>query len=323
MNADKGRRLGRGLEALLAKAPARERPQASESRSASAESATALEPSSPLRNIPLGRIRPNPLQPRKEFKPEDLADLEASLKASGLLQPITVRPAPKGDGFELIAGERRFRAAQRLGWPEIPAIVKDVDDQLLLSLAMVENLQRSDLNPIEEAEGYQQLINDFSLTQQEVADIVGKDRSTVANTLRLLALPASVRRLVWDGQLTVGHARALLGIGDELRIASLAKDVVSQGLSVREVERRVRELVNGASGAGGTRKTGGSGASADGADVRSAEVRRLEDALRKRFGTDVRIAQAGKERGEVRIPFYSADDFERLLELLGGARGLE
>lgn len=307
MNVDKGRRLGRGLEALLAKSPARAE-AATDGRSATAE------PASALRQLPLARIRPNPLQPRKEFKPEDLADLEASLRTSGLLQPITVRPAPRGDGFELIAGERRFRAAQRLGWTEIPAIVKDVDDQLLLSLAMVENLQRSDLNPIEEAEGYQQLINDFSLTQQEVADIVGKDRSTVANTLRLLALPASVRRLVWDGQLTVGHARALLGIGDEMRIGALAKDVVAQGLSVREVERRVRELLS-VDAKPDARK------GRVPPDARSAEVRDLEDRLRKRFGTDVRIQQSGKERGELRIPFYSADDFDRLLELLGEGGG--
>ncbi len=307
MNVDKGRRLGRGLEALLAKSPARVE-AATDGRSATAE------PVSALRQLPIARIRPNPLQPRKEFKPEDLADLEASLRTSGLLQPITVRPAPRGDGFELIAGERRFRAAQRLGWTEIPAIVKDVDDQLLLSLAMVENLQRSDLNPIEEAEGYQQLINDFSLTQQEVADIVGKDRSTVANTLRLLALPASVRRLVWDGQLTVGHARALLGIGDEMRIGALAKDVVAQGLSVREVERRVRELL-----AVDAKPDARKGRIPP--DTRSAEVRDLEDRLRKRFGTDVRIQQSGKERGELRIPFYSADDFDRLLELLGEGGG--
>jgi ParB family chromosome partitioning protein len=240
--------------------------------------------------------------------------LEASLKTSGLLQPVTVRQALRGDGYELIAGERRFRAAQRLGWTEIQAIVKDVDDRQLLSLAMVENLQRADLNPIEEAEGYQQLITDFSLTQQEVADIVGKDRSTVANTLRLLALPASVRRLVWDGQLTVGHARALLGIGNEMRIADLAKEVVAHGLSVREVERRVREFAKPLAGAdeqqSGDRKQ---------PDGRSAEVRRLEDRLRKRLGTDARIVQSSRDKGELRIPFYGTEDFERVLELVLGS----
>jgi ParB family chromosome partitioning protein len=268
---------------------------------------------SPLRAIPLGEIRPNPLQPRKEFAPNELADLESSLRVNGLLQPITVRPAPSGKGYELIAGERRFRAAQRLEWPTIPAIVKDVDDRLLLSLALVENLQRSDLNPIEEAEGYEQLIKDFSLTQVEVAEIVGKDRSTVANMLRLLALPASVRRLVWDGQLTIGHARALLGAGDEHAIAALAREVVAQGLSVREVERRVRET-----GRGKSKKARGTAAQ-NGTDGRSAEVRAVEDRLRKHLGTDVKIAQTGGEKGELRVPFYSADDLERLLDLILGA----
>lgn len=314
MSADKTRRLGRGLEALLARTPTRQEPASEQpAREGTSFARASSESTSPLRSIPLGQIRPNPLQPRKEFKPEELADLEASLRVSGLLQPVTVRPAPRGSGYELIAGERRFRAAQRIGWTEIPAIVKDVDDRLLLSLAMVENLQRSDLNPIEEAEGYEQLIRDFSLTQQEVADIVGKDRSTVANTLRLLALPATVRRLVWDGQLTVGHARALLGVGDETRIAELAREVVAQGLSVREVERRVRETARAP-------KRAGSGATpVISADPRSAEVRSLEDQLRKQLGTDVKVVQSGKERGEIRVPFYSADDFDRLLELLLGA----
>lgn len=312
MSNEKGRRLGRGLEALIARAPTRApvmeaaRPVANE---ATAVATPVNEPATPYRRLPLGKIRPNPLQPRKEFREEDLADLEASLRVSGLLQPVTVRPAPKGEGFELIAGERRFRAAQRLGWTEIPAVVRDVDDQMLLSLAMVENLQRADLNPIEEAEGYEQLIREFSLTQQEVADIVGKDRSTVANTLRLLALPASVRRLVWDGALTVGHARALLGLGEASQMADLARVVVAEGLSVREVEQRVRSAGSAKKSSTGTAPT----------DARSAEVRRLEDELRRKLGTDVRIVQAGKsDKGELRIPFYNHEDFERLLEIVLG-----
>jgi len=315
MTADKGRRLGRGLEALIARAPTRAPAQAAEAAAiasrASGEPAVAVVEAqlSPYRVLPMAKIRPNPLQPRKEFREEELADLEASLRVSGLLQPITVREAPRGDGFELIAGERRFRAAQRLGWTEIPAVVRDVDDRMLLSLAMVENLQRSDLNPIEEAEGYDQMIREFSLTQQEVADVVGKDRSTVANTLRLLALPASVRRLVWDGALTVGHARALLGLGDAMRMADLAKTIVAEGLSVRDVEQRVRTTVRPERARAVTASP----------DARSAEVRRLEDRLRKHLGTDARIVQAGKSsKGELRIPFYSVDDFERMLELILG-----
>lgn len=310
MSTEKGRRLGRGLEALIARAPTRAPVVETVSRAdAVEEPARVSVADSPYRTLALSKIRPNPLQPRKEFREDELADLEASLRVSGLLQPITVRPAPRGGGFELIAGERRFRAAQRLGWTEIPAVVRDVDDQMLLSLAMVENLQRADLNPIEEAEGYEQLIRDFSLTQQEVADIVGKDRSTVANTLRLLALPASVRRLVWDGAITVGHARALLGLGEANHMADLARVVVADGLSVREVEQRVRT-------AGNTKKSGSTNATTD---SRSAEVRRIEDRLRKHLGTDARIVQAGKSsKGELRIPFYNDEDFERVLELILG-----
>lgn len=317
MSTDKGKRLGRGLEALIARAPTRLPVPDASPRAADGGARTASTVDSPYRAIPLSRIRPNPLQPRKEFRPEELADLESSLRVSGLLQPITVRPAPRGDGFELIAGERRFRAAQRLGWTEIPAVVREVDDRLLLSLAMVENLQRSDLNPIEEAEGYDQLIRDFSLTQQEVAEIVGKDRSTIANTLRLLALPASVRRLVWDAALTVGHARALLALGDERSMSDLARAVVAEGLSVREVERRARNAARN------TRKGGATATAAAGGDSRSAELRRLEDQLRKRFGTDLKIVQTAKEKGELRIPFYSNEDFERLLELMLGTERVE
>ncbi len=312
MSNDKGRRLGRGLEALIARAPTRAPVIEAPAAEPAAPTISVPDSRTPYRVLPVAKIRPNPLQPRKEFREEDLADLEASLRVSGLLQPVTVRPVPRGEGFELIAGERRFRAAQRLGWTEIPAVVRDVDDKMLLSLAMVENLQRADLNPIEEAEGYEQLIREFSLTQQEVADIVGKDRSTVANTLRLLALPASVRRLVWDGALTVGHARALLGLGDVNQMADLARTIVADGLSVRDVEQRVRTASPG-------KRSAPAKAPVDG---RSAEVRRIEDELRRRLGTDVRIAQAGKsEKGELRIPFYSNDDFERLLELILGTRG--
>jgi ParB family chromosome partitioning protein len=314
MTGDKNRRLGRGLEALIARAPTRIGAVDAPVREATS---APRDVDSPFRLISLTKIRPNPLQPRKEFRAEELADLEASLRVSGLLQPITVRPAPRGDGYELIAGERRFRAAQRLGWAEIPAVVRDVDDRLLLSLAMVENLQRSDLNPIEEAEGYDQLIRDFALTQQEVADIVGKDRSTIANTLRLLALPASVRRLVWDGALTVGHARALLGLGEERAMADLAREIVAEGLSVREVERRARAAARA------TNASARSAKPAQGGDTRTAELRRLEDQLRKRYGTDLRIIQTAKDKGELRIPFYSADDFERLLELMLGTERVE
>jgi ParB family chromosome partitioning protein len=256
------------------------------------------------------QIRPNPMQPRKEFREEDLADLEASLRVNGLVQPVTVRPSPTGVGYELIAGERRFRAAQRLSWTEIPAIVRDVGDKELLTLALVENLQRTDLNPIEEAEGYQLLMTSYSLTQQETADIVGKDRSTVANMLRLLGLPASVRRQVREGALSLGHARALLALGDDIRIADLAKIVIAEGLSVRAVEQRVRETTGGRTG---TRKS-----TATPNDTRPAEARHIEEQLRRKFQTDVKLTLSGKAQGLISLSFYSNDDLSRLLELLLG-----
>ena len=300
MTPEKPRRLGRGLEALLA-ARKGETPPSAEERSA-------------LRSLPLTQIRTNPYQPRKEFKAEELADLEASLRATGLLQPITVRPAPGGkSGYELIAGERRFRAASRLGWTEIPALVKEIDDQTLLTLALVENLQRADLNPLEEAEGYQRLIQEFGLTQQQVADVVGKDRTTITSTLRLLSLPASVRRMVQEGELSQGHARALLALPDERLMAELAREVTANGMSVREVERRVRE----AGGATRPKRPEPEAPRETGREHRTAEVRRIEDSLRRQLQTDVSIALTERDRGEIRIAFYSTDDFERVLDLLG------
>jgi ParB family chromosome partitioning protein len=296
MNAPQQSRLGRGLGALL-NARAIVDAQPDPSRSA-------------LRQIAIGQIRPNPFQPRKDFRPDDLADLESSMRTNGLLQPISVRPAPGGAGFELIAGERRLRAAQRLGWTDVPAIVKTIDDRSLLSLALVENLQRTDLNPIEEAEGYQRLIAEFELTQQDVADAVGKDRSTIANILRLLALPASVRRLVWEGAISIGHARALLSLGDEAAIASMAKQIVADGLSVREVERRARDRAQAARAKSRDRgKT----------SPVSAEVRRIEDQLRRRLQTDVNLVVGPTGKGELRVTFYSPDDLERVLDLIVGA----
>ena len=255
----------------------------------------------------MAHIRPNPYQPRKEFKPEELTDLETSLKASGLLQPITVRKSPGGQGYELIAGERRFRAAMRLGWTDIPAVVKDVDDRTLLVLAMVENLQRADLNPLEEAEGYQRLIDEFELTQQQVADVIGKDRSTVANMLRLLNLPASIRRMLQESQLTLGHARALLAVGNERAMVDLARQVVARGLTVRDVERMAREAGKGATKPAATRTP---------SDHGTPETRRIEAELRKHFQTDVHLSLVSKDKGSIRIDFYSADDLDRLLELL-------
>ena len=292
------RRLGRGLEALISSAPTIPAPR-------TADVSLTTSPA-PYRELPIASIRPNRYQPRREFAAEELGELQASMKTSGLLQPVTVRPI--GDGFELIAGERRLRAATGLGWEKIPAVVKAIDDRTALTLALVENLQRADLNPLEEAEGYQRLMEEFGLTQQQVAEVVGKDRSTVANILRILALPASVKRMVAESQLTLGHARALLAFTDERALADAAREVVAHGLTVRDVERMARE---------GSRKPTTRQA---GSDTRPAEARRIEDELRRHLQTDVQLSLSAKEKGEIRIPFYSADDLERLLDLLIGAR---
>jgi ParB family chromosome partitioning protein len=297
-NEKQQRRLGRGLEALINSAPTIQAPPSPESGRST--------PAGPYRELPIAEIRPNRYQPRREFRPEELAELQASIKSTGLLQPITVRPAGT-DRYELIAGERRLRAATGLGWTKIPAVVKDIDDRTALTLALVENLQRADLNPLEEAEGYQRLLDEFGMTQQQVAEMVGKDRSTVANILRILALPASVRRMVAESQLTLGHARALLALPDERAITAAAREVVARGLTVRDVERIARE---------GSKKPN---RPASAGDTRPAEVRRVEDQLRKKLQTDVQITLSGKQKGELRVPFYSGDDFERMVELLLGS----
>src|SRR6266550_4091768 len=285
------RRFGRGLEALLG-------------------SATGLASSDEgaLKSIPIAQIARNPFQPRHEFNAEELTELEESLKASGLLQPITVRRRAGKDGFELIAGERRLRAAAKLGWREIPAIIKEIDDKTILTLALVENLQRTDLNPIEESEGYHQLSRDFGLTQQQIAETVGKDRTTIANMLRLLQLPESVRRLVQEGQLTMGHAKVLLGLDDPAKIVGLAREIVNDHLTVREVEQRLREVAGIRRG----KKSGRPRA----IDRQSPELKRIEDRLRRFLQTDAVIKVSPRNRGTLTIHFYSADDLERLLELL-------
>ncbi len=319
MTPEAPRRLGRGLDALLArKEPAKA--TAAATTTAANHEVPGVLPEAPnaagsLRTLMLSEIRANPYQPRKEFQAEELADLESSLRTNGLLQPITVRPAPTGQGYELIAGERRLRAASRIGWTDIPALVKPVDDRMLATLAMIENLQRADLDPIEEADGYQRLIDDFALTNQEVADVVGKDRSTVANALRLRQLPASVRRMLHDKQLTAGHARALLPLGTERAIVDLAREVSTNGLSVREVERRVNAGRPKPPAAG--KKAAQDHAAALPAGASGAVVRQLEEKLRRKLQTSVNISLSAKDKGELRIAFFSNEDLERLLELLG------
>lgn len=287
------RRLGRGLEALLGPI-----------------SKDQAQVQGAFREIAVGSIDPNPYQPRREFEPQALQELADSIATSGLLQPVVVRARP-GDGsggrYELIAGERRWRAVQRLGWPTIPAVVKEVDDQALLTLALIENLQRDDLSPIDEAHGYDRLTREFALSQVEVARLVGRDRATVANTLRLLKLPAGVQKMVADRTLSEGHARTLLTLADDRHILRFARAVVEKGWSVRDLEAKVRGEVPGRR----TKKPA--------ERPLQPEVRRVEEALRVRLQTDVRVTARRKGRGFVTITYYSNDDLTRLLELLLGA----
>jgi ParB family chromosome partitioning protein len=284
------RRLGRGLEALLGVPTVEE---------ASRDGT--------LRELPVGDIRPNRYQPRRAFDPAALKELKQSIAASGLIQPIIVRQV--GDGYELVAGERRWRAVKELGWKRIPAVVREVDERTLLTLALVENLQRQSLSPIDEAEGYERLARDFKLSHGDIARAVGRDRSTIANAVRLLQLPKSVQQLLDSDSLTAGHGRALLSLGDSRDIARLARECVAHGWSVREMERRAR-----AAPAAKTARR------ARRARHVSPEVRRIEEALRRRLGTDVAVVLGGKDRGHLAIRFYSHDDLGRLLELILGRR---
>lgn len=284
-------RLGRGLGALLGEyAP--EKP---------ADGVQA-------RMVAINSIAPNPFQPRREFSEEELADLVSSIRENGLLQPIVVRPTPGSGGksWQLVAGERRWRAVTRLGWAEVPAVIKEVDDRTLLILAMVENIQRSQLSALEEAEGYKRLADEFSLTQQQIAEVMGRDRSTIANAMRLLTLPISVRQLLSAGRLSAGHARALLGLGNERQMAELGREAAEQGWSVRELEGRVQR-VRPAKAATPRKET-----------ARDVNERMLEEELQQVFGTQVRIRKGRGMKGRIEIPFLGAEDFERVFELLVG-----
>lgn len=285
MTEPRTRRLGRGLEALLGPALAEARADGS------------------ARQIPLTALRPNPYQPRHDFPEEALAELTESLRTSGLLQPIVVRPA--NGHYEIIAGERRWRAAERLGWQEIPAVVRDVDDRTLLALALVENLQRDGLSPVDEARGYHRLMSEFNASHADVAELVGRDRSTVANSVRLLKLPETVQQMLHDGRLTTGHARALLQLSETQAMTRLATTIVERGLSVREVETLARgDKPPARRAVRGRRRP-------------APHLQRVEDALRRRLQTDAYVVTRGKG-GRITINFYSNDDLARLLEILLG-----
>lgn len=282
--------LGKGLGALIP-------PEAS--------GAAGSGDLSAFREVPVSSVRPNPHQPRRHFDEESLSALAASVRELGVLQPILVRSAGGGD-YELIAGERRWRAAKRAGLPTIPVVVRTADDLSSLEQAVVENLHRQDLNPLEEAAAYQQLIEDFSMTHDQLATRVGKSRATVTNMLRLFQLPPAIQKLVADGSLSAGHARALLGTPDRAFQESLARKAVQEGMSVRAVEDAVRaraELDPGAAELGGN---------ARGPRLRQAGMHELEQLLSEHLATRVKVQESARAGGKVVIEFADLDDLERL-----------
>ena len=281
------RAIGRGLDALLADA----RIPTSDGKSG-------------VMMLPVDQIRPDPRQPRREIDAAAVDELAKSLQHQGVLQPVLVRK--DGNRYRLIAGERRWRAAQKAGLKELPALLREATDGEAFELALVENLQREDLKPLELAEGYKRLVDDRKWTQEQVADRVGKSRVSVANALRLLALPEEVKTHLKAGALDMGHAKALLGVPKAADMVSLARTVVSEKLSVRETEARVREG-----------RTQGPASSKKKASARqSPEARRMVEDLQRKLGTKVRIAERGQGKGTLEIEFFSYEDLDRIVALI-------
>lgn len=279
--------LGRGLSALIPSAT--EAPVESRDQRATSE-------------VAVDRITPSPFQPRRTFDEAKIEELAASIRNQGIIQPLVVRP--KGDGFELIAGERRWRAAMKAGLIRVPVVVREASDHEALQLALVENLQREDLNPIEEASGYRRLQEEFHWSQEEMAEKVGKSRPAIANSLRLLALPAEVQQEVSAGNLPAGQARALLGLHTEALILSACRDVIARGLSTRETEKMVRLLIIG-------RKRRRAAALID------PDLKSIVETLQRALGTRVRLLpKARSTKGKIEIEYYAPADLERIIHLL-------
>lgn len=275
------RGLGKGLNALI--------------------TSNLIEEGEQVKEVSVSEIRPNPYQPRKEFEQSAIDELAHSIREHGIIQPLIVRKSIKG--FELVAGERRLRAAKLAGLKQVSVVVKAYTDQQLMEIALIENLQRENLNPLEEAEAYEKLIAHHEYTQEQLAQRIGKSRPHVANMLRLLQLPESIRKLVAATELTMGHARALLSVADENMQMQLAKDVVGKGLNVRQLEELVKQL----------------NVSRETKKKKPAKnepiLIEMEERLRSRFGTAVKIKK-GAKRGKIEIDFYSQEDLQRIIEIL-------
>ena len=297
--------LGRGLGALLGGSPPLGQATTASPDSVAAPAA-APDTRERVQRVPLNQVRPSALQPRKEFSDEALRELADSIRAQGIVQPLIVRE--RAGSFERIAGERRWRAAQLLGLPEVPIIVREADDRAVLELALIENLQRENLNAIEEAVGYSQLAEQFQLTQEEIATKVGKSRAAVANATRLLKLPAPVQSLVRTGRISVGHAKVILGLADERGQQLAAERIVKEGLNVRQTEGLIAKLQTRAARSPGDTKT-------PAIVPVDSNIGRLEEKLREKFGTKVQLKYT-KGKGAVEISFFSDDELQRVLEIL-------
>ncbi len=274
-----------------------------------------------LQEIEISEIRPNTYQPRSHFDDEGIESLAASIRELGVLQPVLVRAAPEG-GYELIAGERRWRAARRAGLTTVPAVIKTADDNAALEQALVENLHRADLNPLEEAAAFQQLIDDFGFTHEQVADRVGKSRAAISNTLRLFQLSPSIQRLLLDSKISAGHARALLGTTDKAFQEALARRVASEELTVRATEEAVR-LRNNPAAAAAKPSSSGSGVGTSstpspgmGKADRPAGLLELEDVLAGVYDTRVSIQMAPNKKGQLTVEFADLNDLERIFRIM-------
>jgi ParB family chromosome partitioning protein len=304
--------LGKGLDALIPSG------LSDSGSNRAARGASLVE-------IPVGDLSPNPNQPRVHFDEESLSDLSASIREIGVLQPLLVRQLADGS-YQLIAGERRWRAAQRAGLATVPAVVKTTDDMSSVEQALVENLHRQDLAPLEEAGAYQQLIDDFSLTHDDVAKRVGKSRSSITNSLRLLALPAAIQAFLADGKLSAGHAKALLGTPDRAFQEQLARRAASEGWSVRAIEEAIRD--RGGEGATAVVKPGKTdeGSTSGGGTVTKlppAGLLELENQISEYLSTRVSVKMNSNKKGSVTIEFAGLDDLERLYYLMMGAGSVE
>ena len=297
MSAPKKRGLGRGLEALLG-------PKA-------ADTATPeVQPGERLRQMPVKQLQPGKYQPRLHMDPAKLSELSESIKAQGVIQPIVVRELSPGK-FEIVAGERRWRASQEAGLSEVPVVVRELDDRTVIAMALIENIQREDLNPLEEAQSLQRLIGEFSLTHAEAAEAVGRSRAAVSNLLRLLELPPAIRALLEARRLEMGHARALLTLSPELA-SKLASDAADQGWSVREVEYRAQQFSAGKLPVTGNKK------SKLGKATPQADIASLETELSESLGTRVSIAHVRGNKGRLVIHYSDLDTLDGVLERLRG-----